>query len=153
MFGIVQPRASDNGPRRRRAVLVASNFLHLAFCQHQAGEAYDTTQFKAAAGKAGFIAAIEKLQTSLSPTNLVITDYSTWGTDETIGVYGNSKTSAGVVLHFRCFLAGTKLKGYGVNRLDWSTTLPKKTGMNVPFKTPVVLRNAPQDGSERKPGG
>lgn len=133
-----------------RAALVASNFLHLAFCQRLPGLAYDGThaQFKAAANREAFVGAMEKLRSSLAPTNLVITDYSTWGTEEIIGIYGTSQTSAGALLYLRCLLAGTQLTGYAVNRLDWSTKLPKKTGANVPFKTPIVLPQAPQAGAE-----
>src|SRR6266850_2245030 len=123
------------------AALIASNFLHTAFYQHKPGDAYDITHplFKTRVSRADFAAAIQKVQSSNSPTNLVITDFSTWGTQETLGIYGNSQTSAGVVLHFRCLLTGTKTKGYAVTRLDFNTTLPKKTGMNVPFKIPIRL--------------
>jgi len=79
------------------AALVASNFLHTAFYQQKLGDAYDAThpKFKAGATKVAFSAAIQKLQASLSPTNFVITDFSTWGTQETIGIYGSFQNSRG----------------------------------------------------------
>jgi hypothetical protein len=131
------------------ASLVASNFLHAAFYQHNAGNAYDTTdpRFKTGATRADFIAGIEKTQTLLSPTNFVITDFSTWGAEQTIAIYGNSQTSVGAALHFRCLLTGTKAKGYTVTRLDCSTKLPQKTGINVRFKTPVTLGAAQPVGA------
>jgi hypothetical protein len=131
------------------AALVASNFLHTAFYQHKPDDAYNSAhpQFKAGASKTNFTAGIQKVQTSLSPTNFVITDYSTWGTEELVGIYGNCQTSNGAVLHFRCLLMGTKSKGYGVGRFDCSTTLPQKTGANVPFKTSIALQRAQPDGA------
>lgn len=123
------------------AALLSSNFLYTAFYEGKAGNAYDMTdsQFKTGASKNDFAAGIEKLRTTLSPTNFVITDYSTWGTQETIGIYGNAQTSAGAVLHFRLLLTGTMAKGYGITRLDCSTTLPQKTGMNSNFKKTIAL--------------
>src|SRR5882724_1868190 len=94
------------------AALVASNFLHTAFYEHKPGDAYDAThpQFKAGANKIDFTAGIQKLEASQSPTNFVITDFSTWGSQEMVGIYGNSQISNGAVLHFRCLLTGTKRK-------------------------------------------
>src|SRR5262249_44400228 len=131
------------------AALVASNFLHTVFYQHKPDDAYNSTdpQFKAGTSKTDFTAGIQKVQTSLSPTNFVITDYSTWGTKELVGIYGNCQTSNGAVLHLRCLVIGTKRKGYGVGRFDCSTTLPQKTGANVPFKTSIALQRAQPDGA------
>ena len=134
------------------AALVASNFLHTAFYEHKPDEAYNAThpQFKIGATRTDFTSGIQRVEASLSPTNFVITDFSTWGSDEMVGVYGNSQTSNRAVLHFRCLLIGTRRKGYGVSRFDCSTKLPQKTGVNVPYKTPIALQGAQPDGAANR---
>src|SRR6185503_19175019 len=124
------------------AALVSSNFLRTAFCERKPGLAYDTTdtQFKSGAHRTDFVAGIEKIQADFSPSNFVISDYSTWGTRETIGIYGHAQTTKGVLMHFRCLLTGTMSKGYSVARLDCSPTLPRKTGVNMPFKKAITLQ-------------
>lgn len=123
------------------AALISSNFLHTAFYEHKFREAYDSTdaQFKAGADRTNFVVGIEKLQTTLSPTNFIILDYSTWGSTETIGIYGSAQTSSSNVLYFRCLLTGTLIRGYGLTRVDFSTQVPPKTGVNAPFKNPIKL--------------
>jgi len=124
------------------AALVSSNFLRTAFYERKPGPAYDTTdtRFKSGVSRTDFIAGVEKLMADISPSNFVITDYSTWGTEESIGIYGQAQTTKSELLHFRCLLTGTKSKGYSITRLDGSATLPKKTGMNVPFKKTITLQ-------------
>lgn len=124
------------------AALVSSNFLRTAFYERKPGLAYETTdtRFKSGASKTDFVAAIEKIQADVSPGNFVITDYSTWGAEESIGIYGHALTTKGVLIHFRCLLTGTMSKGYSVTRLDCSPTLPKKTGVNMPFKQAITLQ-------------
>ena len=122
------------------AAAVVSNVLATAFYRHNPGSVYDAAapQFRSIGSRTAFAGMIQKLQLDYSPTNFVITDFSTWGPQEIIGIYATSETSRGN-MHYRCMLAGSKGKGYVVTEFNFAPTPPKKTGMNVPFKNPKRL--------------